>query len=199
MVNTMFKAHIGHNVEAYVDDMLVKSMTERKHIEDLCETFETMRKVGMKLNQKKNFFGLAGGKFLGFVMSKRGIEIHPSKSKAILDMAILKNLKELQSLTGRLTTLNRFITKSGEVCLLFFKAMKKSSKFEWTEECQMAFDRIKQYLADPPCLNRPTVGETLILYVAFGDQAVNVALVQEEGREQRPIYFVLHVLRDAET
>jgi Reverse transcriptase (RNA-dependent DNA polymerase) len=95
MVNTMFEAQIGHNVEAYVDDMLVKSMTERKHIEHLCETFETMRKVGMKLNPKKNFFGLVGGKFLGFVMSKRGIEIHPSKSKAILDMAIPKNLKEL--------------------------------------------------------------------------------------------------------
>jgi RNase H-like domain found in reverse transcriptase len=77
--------------------------------------------------------------------------------------------------------------------------MKKSNKFEWIEECQKAFDHIKQYLADPPCLTRPTMGETLLLYVAFRDQAVSTALVCEEGREQRPIYFVLHVLRDAET
>jgi RNase H-like domain found in reverse transcriptase len=63
----------------------------------------------------------------------------------------------------------------------------------------MAFDHIKQYLADPPCLTRPTVGETLILYVASGDQTVSAALVCEEGHEQRPIYFVSHVLRYAET
>jgi RNase H-like domain found in reverse transcriptase len=133
------------------------------------------------------------------VVSKRGIEIHPSKSKAILEMAVPKNLKELQSLTGRLAVLNRFITRSGEVCLPFFKAMKKSSKFEWTDECHVAFDRIKQYLVDPPCLTRPMAGEILIIYVASGDQVVSAALVREEGREQKPIYFVSHVLRDTET
>jgi Reverse transcriptase (RNA-dependent DNA polymerase) len=79
MVNIIFENQIGRNVEAYVDDILVKRMIGRKYIEDLDETFETMRKVGMKLNLKKSFFGLAGGKFLGFVVSKRGIEIHPSK------------------------------------------------------------------------------------------------------------------------
>jgi Reverse transcriptase (RNA-dependent DNA polymerase) len=90
MVNTVFENQIGRNVEAYIDDMLVKSMMKRKHIEDLDETFETMHKVGMKLNLKKSFFGLAGEKFLGFMISKRGIEIYPSKSKSILDMAIPK-------------------------------------------------------------------------------------------------------------
>jgi Reverse transcriptase (RNA-dependent DNA polymerase) len=90
MVNTVFENQIGRNVEAYIDDMLVKSMMKRKHIEDLDETFETMHKVGMKLNLKKSFFGLAGEKFLGFMILKRGIEIYPSKSKSILDMAIPK-------------------------------------------------------------------------------------------------------------
>jgi Reverse transcriptase (RNA-dependent DNA polymerase) len=143
MVNTVFTAQIRRNVEAYVDHILVKSMMEKGHIDDLDETFDTMRHEDMKLNPKKSFFGLAGGKFLGFMVSKRGIEIHPSKSKAILNMDPPKNLKKLQSLTGRLAALNRFITKSGEVCLPFFKTMKRSSKFEWTNDCQAAFDRIK--------------------------------------------------------
>jgi RNase H-like domain found in reverse transcriptase/Reverse transcriptase (RNA-dependent DNA polymerase) len=199
MMNTVFAAQIGCNVEAYVDDMLVKSMTEKGHIENLGETFKTMRRVGMKLNPKKSFFGLAGGKFLDFVVTKKGIEIHPSKSKGILDMATPKNLKELQSLTGRLAVLNRFIIKYREVCLPFFKAMNRSNKFEWTDDCQAAFDRIKQYLDDLSCLTRLRVGKTLILYVVSGDQAVSAALVREEGREQRPIYFVSHVLRDVET
>ena len=136
---------------------------------------------------------------MGFMVSMRGIEIHPSKSAAILDMKPPKNLKELQTLTGRLAALNRFIARSGDVCFPFFKAMRKSSRFEWTDECDTAFRKIKEYLANPPCLSRPSPGEPLVVYLATTGHAVSAALVREEGKEQRPIYFVSHVLRDAET
>lgn len=63
----------------------------------------------------------------------------------------------------------------------------------------MAFQKIKEYLTNPPCLSRPTSGESLVLYLATTSHAVSAALVREEGREQKPIYFVSHVLRDAET
>jgi hypothetical protein len=197
MVNKVFQEQIGRNVEAYVDDLLVKSMTDRGHVEDLRETFATLNKADMKLNPNKSFFGLTGGKFLGFMVSMRGIEIHPSKSQAILDIQPPTNLKELQSLTGRLTALNRFIARSGDVCFPFFKAMRKSARFEWTEKC--AFEKIKEYLANPPCLSRPIAGDTLVMYLATTGHAVSAALVKEEGRDQKPIYFVSHVLRDAET
>lgn len=199
MVNRVFSSQIGRNVEAYVDDMLVKSTTDLGHVEDLKETFATLNRADMKLNPQKSFFGLTGGKFLGFMVSIRGIEIHPSKSRAILQMTPPRNLKELQCLTGRLAALNRFIAKLGDVCFPFFKAMRKGAKFEWTEECAGAFEKIKQYLADPPRLSRPTEGDTLALYLATTGHAVSVALVREEGKEQSPIYFVSHVLRDAET
>ena len=133
------------------------------------------------------------------MVSERGIEIHPAKSKAILDMVPPKNLKKLQTLTGRLAALNRFIAKSGEAYLPFFKAMRKSAKFEWTEECAAAFDKLKEYLTRPPCLSRPLRGETLILYLAATSHAISAALVREEEGTQRPVYFVSHVLRDAET
>jgi len=128
MVNKVFDKQIGRNMEAYVDDLLVKSMSDFGHIEDLRETFATLNGASMKLNPNKSFFGLTGGKFLGFMVSMRGIEIHPSKSAAILDMKPPKNLKELQTLTGRLAALNRFIARSGDVCFPFFKAMRKSFK-----------------------------------------------------------------------
>ncbi|XP_078158896.1 uncharacterized protein LOC144554452 [Carex rostrata] len=86
-----------------------------KVFEDLREAFETLNGADMMLNPKKSFFDLTGGKFLGFMVSMRGIEIHPSKSQAILDMKAPKNLKELQTLTGRLAALNRFITRSGRM------------------------------------------------------------------------------------
>src|SRR5664279_3910716 len=199
MVNKVFDKKIGRNMEAYVDDLLVKSMSDFGHIEDLRETFATLNGANMKLNPKKSFFGLTGGKFLGFMVSMRGIEIHPSKSAAILDMKPPKNLKELQTLTGRLAALNRFIARSGDVCFPFFKAMRKSSRFEWTEECDVAFQKVKEYLANPPCLSRPSPGESFVVYLATTGHAVSAALVREEGKEQRPIYFVSHVLRDAET
>jgi Reverse transcriptase (RNA-dependent DNA polymerase) len=135
MVNKMFEKQICNNMEACVDDILVKSMTKDCHLADFEEAFATMNKVNMKMNPKKSYFGLAEGKILGFMISIRGIEIHPSSSKAILDMQPPWNLKKLQSFIGRLATLNRFIAKSDKVCLPFFKAMRKAERFEWTTEC----------------------------------------------------------------
>ena len=82
----MFRPQIGRNVEFYVDDMLVKSLDERKHLDDLQKTFNTLRRYNMKLNPNKCAFGVASGKFLGFMVSHRRIEANPEKIKAILDM-----------------------------------------------------------------------------------------------------------------
>ena len=87
----------------------------------------------MKLNPSKCAFGVASGKFLGFMVSHRGIEANPEKIKAILDMKSPQSIKEVQSLTGRVATLNRFVSKVTDRCLSFFKVLKKA--FEWTNEC----------------------------------------------------------------
>ena len=133
LVNHMFRPQIGRNVEVYVDDMLVKSLDEGKHLDDLQETFNTLRRYNMKLNPSKCAFGVASGKFLGFMVSHRGIEANPEKIKAILDMKSPQSIKEVQSLTGRVATLNRFVSKVTDRCLSFFKVLKKA--FEWTNEC----------------------------------------------------------------
>ena len=83
-----------------MDDMLVKSLDEGKHLDDLQETFNILRRYNMKLNPSKCAFGVASGKFLGFMVSHRGIEANPKKIKAILDMKPPQNVKEVQSLTG---------------------------------------------------------------------------------------------------
>ena len=95
----MFKKQIGRNMEVYVDDMLVKSKEEEDHLDDLKEMFNTLRQYSMKLNSSKYVFGVSSGKFLGFIVSQRGIEENPEKVKAILEMSSLKTIKEVQSLT----------------------------------------------------------------------------------------------------
>ena len=95
LMNKMFAQQIGRNVQVYVDDMLVKGRREEDHLEDLKETFNTLRSYNMKLNSGKCAFGVTAGKFLGFMVSQRGIEANPDKIWAIMEMAPPRNVKEV--------------------------------------------------------------------------------------------------------
>ncbi|KAL0430731.1 UNVERIFIED_CONTAM: hypothetical protein Sradi_0699100 [Sesamum radiatum] len=86
LVNNMFREQIGKNMEVYIDDMLVKSKRKEDHTQDLQACFDILQRYGMKLNPAKCTFGVHGGKFLGFMISQRGIEVNPEKINAILEM-----------------------------------------------------------------------------------------------------------------
>ena len=86
LVNKMFSKQIGRNMEMYVDDMLVKSKEKLAYLDNLKETFTTLKQYQMKLNPSKCAFGVASGKFLGFMVFQKGIEANPEKVRAILDM-----------------------------------------------------------------------------------------------------------------
>jgi hypothetical protein len=122
-------AQMGRNAEAYVDDIVVKTCERHTFIEDLEETFANLRKVNIKLNPAKCAFGVPSGKLLGFLVSHHGIEANPDKVKAIEEMRPPRNLKEMQCLAGCMAALGRFITRSGEKALPFFKLMKRTGKF----------------------------------------------------------------------
>ncbi|KAL0293069.1 UNVERIFIED_CONTAM: hypothetical protein Sradi_6958500 [Sesamum radiatum] len=92
----------------------------------------------MKLNPSKCTFGVRGGKFLGFMVSQRGIEANPEKIEAIIKMQPSSTTKEVQKLVGRMAALNRFISRSSDKGLPFFKVLKKVDGFSWTEQCQAA-------------------------------------------------------------
>ena len=95
LMNKMFHKQIGRNIEVYINDMLVKKKDEENHLEDLEETFETLRQYHMKLNPSKCVFGVSSGKFLGFMVSQRGIEANPDKIKAVLEMIPPRTIKEV--------------------------------------------------------------------------------------------------------
>ena len=99
LVNKMFNKQISRNMEVYVDDMLVKSKEELAHLDDLKETFATLKQYQMKLNPSKCVFRVASGKFLGFMISQKGIEANPEKVQAIINMILPKTVKEVQKLT----------------------------------------------------------------------------------------------------
>ena len=126
LVNKMFSKQIERSMEVYVDDMLVKSKEESTHLDDLRETFTTLRHYQMKLNPSKCALGVASRKFMGFMVSQRGIEANPEKVRAILNMMLPKTIKEVQKLIGRIAVLNRFVSKAMDKCLPFFKTLKQA-------------------------------------------------------------------------
>jgi hypothetical protein len=138
------------------------------------------------------------GKFLGCLVSTKGIEANPSKIKAILRMEPPGTKKGAQRLAGRLAPLNRFISRSAERNLPFFEILKSAEVFQWGSAQQKAFEELKQYLIDLTTLTPSAPGAPLLLYVAASHSAVSAALVHEklEGqiKKQAQVYFISEVL-----
>ena len=111
-------------------------------------------------------------------------------------MAPPRNVKEVQSLNGKVATLNRFVSRAMDKCLPFFRTLKNS--FKWTAKCQQVFENLKVYFSSPPLLSLFKLGEELFLYLAVSSAAVSAALVREEDRVQKLVYYTSRALRRAE-
>jgi hypothetical protein len=185
-------------VLTYVNDIIVKSTKQENHVADLQETFSNFRQAGLKLNPEKYVFEVKKGKFLGCLVSTKGIEANPSKIEAILWMEPPNSKKGAQRLAGRLASLNRFISRSAERNLPLFEILKSAEVFQWGPAQQKAFEEFKQYLIDLTTLTPPSSGTPLLLYVAASHAAVSAALVKEKQdgqiKKQAPVYFITEVL-----
>ena len=121
MMNKVFKDQISRNLKVYVDDMLIKSYTLEDHLADLEENFSMMKVNKVKINLAKYTFGVAAGKFLGFMLNKRGIEVNLLKCKAILEMKSPTSLKKVQRLNDRIVALSRFMSQLAKNASHFIK------------------------------------------------------------------------------
>ena len=119
--------------------MVVKSKVVSKHVEDLRVIFDILRKHKLRLNASKCSFGVGSGKFLGYMVTHRVIEVSPDQIKAIHNLQPPRNPKGVQKLTEMIATLNRFISRSADRCRPFYLLMNKWKGFEWSEDCALAF------------------------------------------------------------
>ncbi|KAK1432046.1 hypothetical protein QVD17_08935 [Tagetes erecta] len=199
LVNMMFKEKLGDTMEVYIDDMVVKSKRKEDHLKDLEEAFNILDAFNMKLNPSKCHFGVKAGKFLGYMVTKRGIEASPEQIKAIINLKSPANTKDVQRLTGRIAALNRFISRSSDKCKHFYDILRKNQKFEWTEKHEQALQELKDYLSSAPLLMKPEDNKPLFLYLAVSGNAVSAVLVKDHEGQQHPVYYVSKSLLDAET
>ena len=163
-------------------------------------TFDNLRAYDIKLNPEKCVFGVPAGKFLGFVVSDRGIEANPAKIRALSQLDIPKDLKQIQKLTGCMAALSRFISRLGEKALPLYRLLRRTEHFEWTDAATAGLEEIKAILATNPVLAAPNLGEPMLLYIAATHQVVSAVLVIERETEghkfplQKPVYYVSTVL-----
>jgi ribonuclease HI len=201
-MNHVFGEHIGRTVEAYVDDIVVKTKKASDLLSDLETTFKCLRAKGVKLNLEKCVFGVPRGMLLEFIISERGIEANPEKIAAITNMGPIKDLKGVQRVMGCLAALSRFISRLGEKGLPLYRLLRKAERFTWTPEVEEALENLKALLTNTPILVPPAVGEALLIYVVATTQVVSAAIVVERREEghalpiQRPVYFISEVLSE---
>jgi hypothetical protein len=143
-----------------------------------------LKKWKWKLNPNKCVFEVPSGQLLGFLVSHRGIKASTKQIQDIIEMGPPRYVRDVQKLTGYMAALNRFISRLGEKGLPFFKLLKKTGKFEWTEEAKEAFKSLKAYLTSSPILTPPKKHEDMMLYIAATSMVVNAALVVERERKK---------------
>jgi hypothetical protein len=145
-----------------------------------------LRLTRTKLNPDKYVFGVTAGKLLGFLVSCREIEANPKKIRTIKAMWPPVHINDVQKLMGCLAALSRFISRVAERALPFFKLMRKSRPFVWTNNVEEAFQELKRYLTSPPIMVTPEPREPLLLYIVATSKAMNMVLVTERPDPHTP-------------
>ncbi|XP_050916132.1 uncharacterized protein LOC127131245, partial [Lathyrus oleraceus] len=198
---TLFHDMMHKEIEVYVDDMIAKSQSEEDHIDHLQKLFERLRKFRLRLNPAKCTFGVRSGKLLGFIVSQRGIEVDPDKVRAIQEMPAPRTEREVRGFLGRLNYISRFISHMTATCEPIFKLLRKDQAVEWNSDCQMAFERIGQYLQESPILIPPVQGRPLFMYLTVLEKSMGCVLGQhdETGRKEHAIYYLSKRFTDCET
>ncbi|KAI5313407.1 hypothetical protein L3X38_042581 [Prunus dulcis] len=173
-MNSVFHDMIGHSLEVYIDDVVIKSPEEGDHVSNLKKAFLRMRQHKLKMNPKKCVFGVQADNFLGFLVHQRGIEIDKNKEKSIMEALPPRNKKELQSLLGKINFLRRFISNFAGKIQPFSSLLrlKQEQTFKWEEQHQQAFKEIKHYLSNPPVMSPPKRGKPLKLYVSASEVSI---------------------------
>ncbi|XP_058217334.1 uncharacterized protein LOC131328405 [Rhododendron vialii] len=146
---TLLHDMIHKEVEVYVDDMIVKAKEQEGHLPALRKFFERIKKYRMHLNPAKCTFRVTAEKMLGFMITTCGIEVDPSKIKAILEMELPWSVKDVRSFLGNVQFISRFIAKLTSTCEPIFCLLKKGEPFKWDDKCQKAFEAIRTYLQNP--------------------------------------------------
>uniref|UniRef100_A0A2N9HWS0 Integrase catalytic domain-containing protein n=1 Tax=Fagus sylvatica TaxID=28930 RepID=A0A2N9HWS0_FAGSY len=183
-MTAMFHDMMHKKIEDYVNDIVVKSKKREEHLETLRKMFDRCRLYKLKMNPLKCAFGVSAGKFLGFLVHNRGIDVDPAKASAIATMKAPTSHKELKSFFRRLSYIMRFIPSLAAVTAVFTPLMKKGVPFVWSMACQQAFEKIQVIMTKLPTVCAPAPSRPLRLYLASNKPSHSRSPCTIPGRRQ---------------
>ncbi|GFY01050.1 retrovirus-related Pol polyprotein from transposon 297 [Trichonephila clavipes] len=192
-VDIILKPVIGRFMMVYMDDVIITSPSFNEHIDHLNQVFTLLRDAGVTLNKDKCHFACDKLKYLGLIISKEGIENDNSKVRAIAEMKLLKNNREVSKFLGMAGWYQKFISHYADVCEPLYWLKKKGAKFNWYTEAQDAINKVKRALTEAPVLQLPNFTEQFNLFADASGNGISAVLNQNH----RPIAFASRTLNKA--
>lgn len=189
---------INHFATAYLDDIVIYSPSVDEHLKHLSEVFDRLRTFGLKMKMSKCKFMEKQIKYLGFVVGENGIEVDPDKVRVIREMVPPTDVRGVRAFIGCVSYYRRFCPKFSEIATPLIKLTKKHAKFEWTDQCQVSFQRLKDLLAEAPTLIHADPTREYVLYTDSSDGCVGAVLCQNLGQGEQPVHYLSHKLSESQ-
>ena len=186
LMSQLLKGDIGKRARAYINDILIYGKDFEEHLKALEEVFKIFKQAGLKLKGEKCFIAAQSVNYLGFVISKNGIEVDPAKVQAISTLPPPTNVHELRRFIGMIGYDRKHIPNASALLTPLNKLLQKDIKWQWTTDCQISFDRLKETLTLPPILCYPDFNRDFIVYCDASDSGIGATLqqIQDDGTEK---------------
>ena len=200
---TRLMSHILRGLEyrfafIYIDDIIVFSKSVEEHLAHLEEIFRRLKEANLKLNPKKCCFAKQKVEYLGHVVTPDGVQPNPEKVRVVQDFPVPKNSKQLRTFMGLANYYRRFVKGFPHIASPLNALTKKGVKFEWTEACSEAFDKLKRALVSAPILAYPNFKEEFLLFVDASSTGIGFTLAQKQNGKEVVIPYNGRGLNQAE-
>ena len=199
LMNTLFAQYIYKGVLIFLDDVLLYSGDVEQHIQNLKITFETLRKANLRLKPKKCKFFQKQVDYLGHTIQADGTSPDPGKVEAVKGWPVPKNVTDVRSFVGFCSYYRRFIRNFAEIARPLHAVTKKNARFEWNEDCQVAFERLKLELTTAPMLQYPDFTSPFVVDTDASNVSLGAVLSNVIDGDERPLVFASRVLSKTES
>lgn len=185
---------IGGFATAYLDDVIIHSATDEEHLQHIQKVFDRLRQFGLKMKMSKCTFMKNQINYLGFLVGANGIQVDPKKIRAIQEMIPPTDVRGVRAFHGCTSYYRRFCPGFSKVASPLIALTKKHARFDWSEECQQAFETLKRLLMEAPALTFPDPSLEYTLYTDASGGCIGAVLVQDQGNGEQPIHYLSHKL-----
>lgn len=177
-------------VFVYLDDVIICTQTFQKHLEVLNDVFRRLRRSHLTVSIEKCHFCKSKMKYLGYVVDRRGLHVDPEKVKAMIELPPPKSVREVRRIIGTFSWYRRFVPDFSSLVAPITALLKKSSRFKWTDDCDMAFKKVKELLIRAPVLNCPDYSLPFVIQTDASGYGIGAVLVQPHPDGDRVICFL---------